>query len=143
MERSTNSLKKARSKPSAKVKLELPSHWPRFTTPEYYAWMMARMPADAIPADWSKHQPHNSYGPLFWYQDELQSCVSCGVQFTFTKEEQRTWYEEYRVPIYAFANRCAECRQARRQAKLNQREHMEAMALRAPHPHEAFFKRRA
>jgi len=120
---------------------ELPAHWPRFATPDYYAWMMARMPKGAIEADWSKHQPHNSYGPIFWYEDKENTCVQCGVQFVFTKEEQQQWYEEYKIPIYAKANRCSKCRAIVRHDKRLQREHMMEMANRVPHPNQAFFKR--
>ena len=67
----------------------LPATWPQFTNPEYYSWMMARMPADAIVADWSKHQPHNSYSPLFWYVDKELQCAACSREFVFSKEEQR------------------------------------------------------
>ena len=119
---------------------QLPAHWPRLTTPEYYAWTMARMPAGALPADWSRHQPHNSYSPLFWYQDQSRVCIGCGAAFVFTKEQQQTWYEEYGIPIYAYASRCTSCRRTLRQAKAALKQHMEDMASRPPHPNEAFFR---
>ena len=122
---------------------QLPAHWPPFTTPEYYAWNMARMPADALPADWSKHQPHNSYSPLFWYQDQSRVCAGCGIAFVFTKEQQRKWYEHYRIPIYAHASRCESCRRTLREQKAAQQRHMEDMAGRPPHPNESFFRARA
>jgi hypothetical protein len=122
---------------------QLPAHWPPFTTPEHYAWNMARMPAGALPADWSKHQPHNSYSPLFWYQDQARVCTQCGGSFVFTKEQQQKWYEEYHIPIYAYGSRCAPCRRALREVKAAQKRHMEAMARREPHPNEAFFRTRA
>lgn len=122
---------------------EWPAHWPRFTTPEYYAWKMAHMPDNAIVADWSKHRPHHSYAPIFWYEDRKGTCVQCGVPFVFTKEAQQKWYEVYQIPIYAHANRCHQCRAERRHARAQQREHMVEMALRAPHPHASFFKRSA
>lgn len=134
--------RQARKAPDAARSLDLPAHWPRFTTPDYYAWMMAQMPVGAIPADWSRHQPHNSYSPLFWYEDKPQTCVDCGLAFVFTKEEQRAWYEDYRIPIFAMASRCAACRRQRRQARVSQREHMQEMARREPHPHEDFFRLR-
>ena len=118
----------------------LPAQWPRFCTPEYYAWQMARMPAGALPADWSKHQPHNSYSPLFWYQDQSRVCTGCGTPFVFTKEQQQAWYEEYRIPIYVYASRCESCRRELRRLKDAQRQHMEDMARRPPHPHESFFR---
>ncbi len=138
--RSARQAAQARSPDRVDGQWTLPAHWPRFSTPEYYAWMMARMPAGAIPADWSRHQPHNSYGPLFWYEDKQQRCVACGVGFVFSKDEQQAWYEDYRIPIYAGASRCAACRQARRAARQAQKKHMQDMASREPHPHDAFFK---
>jgi hypothetical protein len=121
---------------------KLPAHWPRFTTEVYYEWMMARMPQGAVPADWSKHQPHNSYSPIFWYEDKLQRCVGCSVSFVFTKEEQRVWYEDYRVPIYASANRCRSCRAQRRLEQEQQKQHMAEVAAKPRHPNEEFFRRK-
>lgn len=131
------------SEAKGKIALQLPAHWPRFVSPEYYSWMMARMPSGAIQADWSKHQAHNSYSPIFWYQDKSCVCADCGVQFVFTKEEQQVWYEEYHFPIYVRANRCAKCRALLRHEKEQQREHMKKMASRIPHPNEAFFKKKS
>ena len=123
--------------------LTLPAHWPAYTTPEYYAWTMARLPKGAIVADWSKQHPHNSYSPLFWYEDRPGVCKTCSAPFVFTKEAQRHCYEELKFPIYAEAVRCAPCRAKIRETKRAQREHMAEMAAREPHPHEAFFKKRS
>jgi hypothetical protein len=124
----------------------LPDHWPRYTTPEYYSWMMARMPAGAIAADWSKHQPHNSHSPLFWYADENNICEQCAREFLFSKGEQRHWFEELQIPIYVRGAHCAECRAQRRVAKqaeqAKQQQHMAEAALRTPHPNETFFKKK-
>ncbi|WP_442909639.1 zinc-ribbon domain containing protein [Hydrogenophaga sp.] len=38
------------------------------------------------------------------------SCSDCGTEFLFSKEEQRIWYEEYKLPIFARAVRCLACR---------------------------------
>jgi len=97
---------------------------------------------DAIAADWSKHHPHNSYSPPFWYADTAVRCRACDRQFLFSKEEQRHWYEELKLPIYASAVRCPECRAQVRAAKKSQREHMAEVATRTQHPNEAFFKAR-
>jgi hypothetical protein len=128
-------------KPKVKAWL-LPAHWPRYATEEYYSWSMERMPEGAIPADWSKHRPHNSYGPLFWYQDKTKQCRDCGVEFVFSKEEQKHWYEDLKIPIYADAVSCKNCRAKIRAEKAAQKEHMNAMALVEPHPNEAFFRRK-
>jgi hypothetical protein len=127
---------------SPPAKFSLPGHWPAYTTDGYYAWMMDKMPADAIPADWSRHKPHNSYSPLFWYEDQPLVCVDCATKFVFTKEEQRRWYEDLQLPIQVRCIRCPECRRKIRTAKVSQKKHMEELAHVEPHPHEAFFKRR-
>lgn len=123
-------------------KYVLPATWPQIVRPDYYSWRMASMPADAIAADWSKHHPHNSYSPPFWYEDTVVQCKACARQFVFSKEEQRHWYEDLRLPIYASAVRCPECRTQVRAMKASQREHMAKMAMKTPHPNEAFFKAR-
>lgn len=93
----------------------LPADWPRYTTPEYYSWTMKGLPNDAIVANWAEHAPHNSHSPLFWYQDVVCICRDCGARFVFSKEEQRIWYEEYKLPVYARAVRCLACRRQLRQ----------------------------
>ena len=98
------------------------------------------MPTDAIAADWSKHHPHNSYSPPFWYEDTAVQCKECRRDFLFSKEEQRHWYEELKLPIYAAAVRCPECRSRVRTMKKSQRDHMAELATKSPHPNEAFFK---
>jgi len=125
-----------------KVAHPLPPDWPKYTTEEYYSWMMDRMPTGAITANWSKHNPHNSYSPIFWYEDQPQKCVDCGCDFVFSKEEQQHWYEILKIPIYAQATRCPKCRAARRREKIAQKLHMEKVAQTPPHPHQAFFRRK-
>jgi hypothetical protein len=87
---------------------------PRFCTKELYDYMMAQMPKEAIPADMTKHAAHNSYSPLFWYQDCDFVCKDCGSSEVWTAEAQRWWYEEAKGPIYSRAVRCRACREARR-----------------------------
>jgi len=132
--------KKSTALAQLRPKYALPATWPQIVRPDYYSWRMASMPADAIVADWSKHHPHNSYSPPFWYADTVVQCKACARKFLFSKEEQRHWYEELKLPIYASAVRCPECRARVRAAKKSQREHMAEVATRAPHPNEAFFK---
>jgi len=100
-----------------KPDIPLPADWPQYTTHEYYTWMMRGMPQDAIVANWSQHSPHNSHSPIFWYQDKLLSCRDCGAEFVFTKNEQRVWYEEYKLPIQVKAVCCTICRRRQRKEK--------------------------
>jgi hypothetical protein len=138
-----------RKKPADKTAVPvaaLPDHWPRYTTPEYYSWMMARMPVGAIAADWSKHQPHKSHSPLFWYADEHNICEQCGREFLFSKTEQRHWYEDLQIPIYVRGAHCPECRALRRAAReaeqAEQQQRMAEAAARKPNPNDAFFRKK-
>lgn len=92
------------------------SHWdPHSCTREYYLYLMARMPEGAIPANMTRHAPHNSYGPpLCWYQDYKFTCVDCGSHEVWTAAAQQWWYEEAKGPIFSRAIRCRACREARR-----------------------------
>lgn len=87
---------------------------PRFCTNAFYDCMMAEMPKGAIPADMTKHAAHNSYSPLFWYQDCEFVRKDCGSSELWTAEAQRWWYEEAKGSIYSGAVRCRGCRAARR-----------------------------
>lgn len=95
----------------------LPAKWPPYTTHEQYVRTMQAMPEDAIVADWSKHAPHNSRCPIFWYVDQPCQCRDCGAAFVFTKEDQRVWYEQHKLPIYVKAIRCLRCRRTQRKAQ--------------------------
>lgn len=81
--------------------------------------------------------PPNSYSPPFWYEDTVVQYKACARQFVFSKEEPRHWYEELRLPIYASAVRCPECRAQVRTMKASQREHMAKVAMKTPYPNEA------
>lgn len=87
---------------------------PRFCTKGLFDYMMARMPRGAIAADMTKHAAHNSYGPLFWYEDCNFVCKDCGSSELWTAEAQRWWYEEAKGSIYSRAVRCRACREVRR-----------------------------
>ena len=84
-------------------------------TKEYWDYEMARIPHDAIGADQTKHAPHNSYGPKFWYQDEWFQCKDCAVAEKWTAQSQQWWYEAAKGPIYSRAVRCRSCRKAFRE----------------------------
>ena len=106
------------------------------------------MPKNAIAADMSKHNKSKySYNMTFWYEDKQIQCRDCSCIFVFTKEEQKHWYEDLRLPIYANAVRCLNCRIILRKKRdfdrAEQLKHMAEVAARIPHPNEAFFKRRS
>jgi hypothetical protein len=127
----------------AEEQARAPGRWDdRFCTKEFYDHMMPRMPKGAIPADMTKHAAHNSYSPLFWYQDREFVCKDCGGRELWTAEAQRWWYEEAKGPIYSQAVRCRACREARRashrgtprRAHAEQRRESDAEPGAAPDP---------
>jgi len=75
---------------------------------------MSVIPHDAIGADLTKHAPHNSYSPRYWYQDMRFQCKDCGKSEIWTAQQQKWWYEEAKGQINATAVRCRACRQAER-----------------------------
>ena len=83
-------------------------------------------------------------GPQHWRADKTMVCRDCGVTFVFTREEQRHWYKELKLPTLVTASRCAPCRKRRRDLLEEQarRQAEAAKRKRSPHPNEAFFKRR-
>ncbi len=87
---------------------------PTQCTKELWEYYMAKIPPGAIAADMTKHAPHNSYGPLWWYEDVEFTCSDCGAHQVWTAQQQQWWYEEAKGSIYTRAKRCRTCRQARR-----------------------------
>ena len=55
--------------------------------------------------------------PRYWYIDAEMRCERCGLDFCFSAEEQKVWYEEYRRWIDAFPKLCAACRRFCRDRK--------------------------
>lgn len=48
--------------------------------------------------------------PHLAYFDTQLNCYSCKKEFLFKKEEKKTWYESYKLPINAQPNNCLDCR---------------------------------
>jgi Probable zinc-ribbon domain len=68
-----------------------------------------------IQADLSRQAPHNSYGGVPLYYEDLEfTCTDCGRQETWTTRQQQWWYEVAQGAIYSTAVRCRACRRARR-----------------------------
>ena len=87
---------------------------------------------------------HNSYYyelPLF-YVDKPFKCKSCGSIEVWTAKNQKWWYEVMKGHIESTAVYCRTCRKERRKEKQLQKAHMAEMAKQAPHPNDAFFKKR-
>lgn len=61
--------------------------------------------------------------PRQWYVDTTIVCRNCGVEFLFSVNEQRVWYEEYQFIVDSFPNRCRLCRFDRREMNRLRREY--------------------
>jgi hypothetical protein len=61
--------------------------------------------------------------PRHWYLDATFACQDCDALFTWTAEEQRTWFEAYRFYVDSRATRCATCRRNRRLLKALRQEY--------------------
>ena len=86
---------------------------------------------------------NNTYGPLpHYYKDIKFTCKDCRSPAIYTAAQQKWWYEVAKGHIHSTASRCTNCRADRQAAKVLQKQRMEAMAKKVPHPNEAFFKRR-
>jgi len=84
---------------------------------------------------------NNTCGPLpEYYVDVSYTCCDCGSKEIWTAKQQKWWYEIAKGNIDSRAVRCYGCRKKIRDAKIQQKMHMEEMAAKEPHPNEAFFK---
>ena len=66
----------------------------------------------------SPGRQQSSGWPHLAYSDRKLNCSSCKIDFLFTKEEKKTWYEAYQLPTYAKPSNCLTCRRKIRQQKL-------------------------
>ncbi len=75
--------------------------------------------SSAVKADTSR-QKDCSF-PRDWYVTATFRCIHCGVIFSFTTDEQKTWYEEYKFFVDSRPVRCLHCRrELRHLAELRQ-----------------------
>ena len=101
------------------------------------------IPPGAIMADHAALSHNNTYDPLpLYYTDINFTCVDCGNKSVFTAAQQKWWYEIAKGHIHSRASRCEDCRAKRKAEKEAQKQHMEEMAKKAPHPNETFFKKK-
>jgi len=77
--------------------------------------------ASATRADISKQ--NYSVCPRHWYVDATFLCPRCDKKFTFTRDEQRLWYEELKFWIDSCAKHCATCRSELRKLKSLRQEY--------------------
>ena len=78
--------------------------------------------SDAIEVDFSTAVRANiliqdySVSPRHWYIDARFHCRSCGSEFLWSAQEQKTWFESYRFWVDSFPTLCRRCRGERRNA---------------------------
>jgi len=98
---------------------------------------------NSVKADHTELAHNNTLGlfPSYYYDKDFV-CYKCGIKEVWLAEQQKYWYEVIKGSIFSTAQHCLKCRKAIREEKKQQKAHMETMAERPPHPHEAFFKKR-
>jgi hypothetical protein len=104
---------------------------------------LKQLPEGAVKSDLERLTHNNTYDLLpRYYVDIPFVCRDCGAEEVFTAKQQKWWYEIKQANINSGAVRCYACRKRIRDEKVAQKKHMEDLAKRAPHPNEAFFKRK-
>ena len=98
-------------------------------------------PDGHVMANWDELKHNNTYGPLpNFYVDRAFTCEDCGSEELWTAKQQKWWYEVAKGNINTTAIRCLPCRKRIAADKEAQKRHMAEIALKKPHPNEAFFK---
>jgi hypothetical protein len=75
------------------------------------------IPLNAIPVD-PDRPPKAGWGPPRYYEDKHFQCRDCGVEQTWTAEDQRWYYDVVGALYYKTAVRCRPCRAKHRESKL-------------------------
>ena len=100
-------------------------------------------PLYSVEANQNELLHNNTYGLLpTYYVDKPFKCCDCGKNEIWTAISQKWWYEVAKGHIDSIAVRCKTCRKKLRLEKEQQKQHMNLMAQRKPHPNETFFKKR-
>jgi len=66
-------------------------------------------------------QTYCDFKPHLAYYDQKFTCDSCEAEFTFTKEEQKFWYETLGFWVQSKPKHCKECRKEKRKEKAYQK----------------------
>jgi len=70
-------------------------------------------PLGSLPVDrdkLSKESKRTAYIPDR-YTSRNDVCIGCGVKMLFSAEEQKKWYEEYKMYIHSTRSRCSTCQE--------------------------------
>ncbi|MFK5971580.1 MAG: zinc-ribbon domain containing protein [Candidatus Marithrix sp.] len=99
------------------------------------------LPESSILANHEELKHNNTHAFPEYYIDISYKCRDCGSEKIWTARQQKWWYEIAKGNIYSNAIRCRGCRNKIHAAKIQQKQHMQEMAMRKPHLNEAFFKK--
>lgn len=61
--------------------------------------------------------PVDTASPFLAYINQTKRCLQCKKKFSFSKEEQKHWYEELQFVVYSHPKHCLDCRKDIRTAK--------------------------
>lgn len=82
--------------------------------------------ASAIPANITKQD--YSVAPRHWYLDADFQCATCHREFTWPADEQKAWFEEYRLWVDCYPRHCKPCRAADRHLQGLRKEYDSSVA---------------
>jgi hypothetical protein len=85
----------------------------------------------AIRADTTKQD--FSVAPRHWYLDSDFDCAKCRSEFTWTAQEQRAWFEQYRFWVDSCPRLCRACKAAERGLEDLRREYDASVAAAREH----------
>jgi len=71
----------------------------------------------ALDADPNEQSGWGMSYPYLAYYDLKKTCSTCSLDFIFTKEEQKHWYEDLKFIVYSEAKDCEKCRKDNRRKK--------------------------
>ena len=61
--------------------------------------------------------------PRHWYFDAIYDCESCKERFTWTADEQKSWFEEYHFWVDSEPRNCKKCSADKRRLKKLRQEY--------------------
>ncbi len=106
-----------------KVLKHYPDHPIGDLVPEYHREEQQKLiangkiPNGAIIANLDKQEPNGSYDCKAYYVDETFRCVDCGIEHTWTAEQQQHWFEVVKGSIYTQITRCRDCDRTHKKEK--------------------------
>ena len=72
-----------------------------------------KLPPGAVKGDVSL-QDFSGYIPHYFYIDKTYRCIDCEIEFVFSAQEQKYWYETVKFNVSIQPMRCLNCRRTKR-----------------------------